>query len=139
VEANSTVSTESESGNERSIAVSSPVIKVYGSVGVEATLKPEVETTELTVGSNTSEAADRRSPYEAWATGRKSEANGARAKGAPVSGTIGTEAEVVAVVRAGATTVGAATTVAVATEVVDGVAEAKGLSVGPAPIRETIR
>jgi len=66
------------SGDERSRSTetSSPVIKVYGSTGVDVALKLELKTTELTWESDTSEAADRKSPYGAWATGRKSEANG---------------------------------------------------------------
>jgi len=99
------------SGDERSTETSSPVIRVYGSTGVEARA---LETTEI---------GDRINPYGAWVTGRKSEAKGVK-KEAPVSNTTGgvgaetkfgwnvTESEGVA-----------ATTVAVATEVV-GVAEA---------------
>ena len=123
------------SRDERSKAMSSPVIKVYGSTGVEARA---LETTEM---------GDRNNPYGAWATGRKSEATGVLLKEAPVSKTIGnavgTESEAVGV-GAEATTVGVGATVAeestvgVATEVV-GVAEAKVSKVGLAPIRETNR
>jgi len=105
---------ESISGHERSIA-SSPVIKVYGSAGVEANSEEalKVGTTELSLESEATKAGDRINPYGAWATGRKSEANGVLEKEAPVFKTIGnvvgTESEAV-VVGAEATTVGTAVT-----------------------------
>jgi len=81
-EAKSKVSTESESkstgsGDERSeVVVSSPVIKVYGSTGVEVTWVATLETAEV---------ADRINPNGA---GIKSEAKETMEKDALVSNTI---------------------------------------------------
>jgi len=132
-EANSKVSTESESkskrsGDERSVVVvSSPVIKVDGSTGVEVTL-------EVTLELEATKVADRINPNGAWI---KSEAEaGAMGKEAPVSikyrtgfgwmivGTkVGTESEVAVVAEAttvgAGSTVGAVSTVAAMTEVVE--------------------
>jgi len=74
------------SGDERSngsTEMSSPVIKVYGSTGAEASLEVRaLETTKM---------GDRNSPYGAWVTGKKSEAKGVLEMEAPVSNTIGTK------------------------------------------------
>jgi len=113
------------SGDERSTdrstetETSAPVIKVCGSTGVDVALK--LETTEA--------EADRKSPHGAWATGRKSEANGVSEQDAPVSKTIGragaTESEVEAV-GAGSTTADAGSTVA---------AELTGVAVATAAVK----
>jgi len=116
------------------------VIKVYGSTGEETlTLK-----TELTWELETTEVGDRINPYGAWATGRKSEANGVLEKEAPVSKTmgsvgarakfgwrVGTESETGVAVGTESTAADAVVTestvevttvvVGLATEVVDGV------------------
>jgi len=144
VEANSTTKSESKSKRSRDersiIAVSSPVIKVYGSTGVDV-VGVETEAMEATLDLEVTEAADRISPNGAWI---KSEAKGIIEKDAPVSNTIGrvgarvgpTDVGVGTEAEAEATTVGA--TVG-GTAVAVGVAEAKVSTVGPAPIRETSR
>ena len=76
METNST-KTKSESVDERSteiVSVSSPVIKVYGSIGVEATLESNWES-----NSEATEAEARSDP-----NGVKSEVKGIMEKDAPV-------------------------------------------------------